>query len=111
MGSFCNVSQKIVPTGQNPRSSVERRCLEDSGGRNPCVTNRFGAYIGGGVAGTGQKAAKSEEKAEFSRFVRFHHNRPYLFFFQNGKRPFNPSAGGNHLQERQDSGRIHQAER
>ena len=61
----------VVQSGQNSRSSIQRGRLAHPRGRNPCVTDRFGVYIGGGVAGTGQKAAKSEEKAEFSWIVRF----------------------------------------
>ena len=74
MGSFHNFNQEIVQSGQNPRGCVQKWRLEDSGRCNPCVADRFGVYIGAGVAGTGQKAAKSEEKAKFSRFVRFHRN-------------------------------------
>ena len=104
MGRFHNFNQEIVQSGSNPRSSVPRGCLEDSRRCSPCLTDRFGLYIRDGVARTGQKAAKSEEKAEFSRFVRFYRNRPHLLFLSNGKRPFNPSAGRNHLQKGQDSG-------
>ncbi len=71
MGRFHDYDQKILHAGQNPRRSIPGWRLANPRGRNPSYTDSFGVYIGAGVAGTGQKTAKSQEKAEFSRFVRF----------------------------------------